>query len=257
MPESIVSGPSANGRAHHGPTEAVIFDWGGTLSVFVPIDMDDMWRMAARHLASSTDPGREDEIRARLVDVEAEAWAGIAVDQRSFTLAELLAQASKALQLDVVAAVLEEASQGHLDAWTPHIRHHPDAVAVLADLKARGLQVGVLSNTHWPRAFHEHFLSRDGLAPYIDAQVYTSELPFSKPHPSAFRAALDALGVGEPGRTVFVGDRLYDDIHGAQQAGMRGVLRPHNLVPGYNVEPDAVIGSLSELAAVIDRWDEE
>jgi putative hydrolase of the HAD superfamily len=244
-----------NGRHRSGTIEAVIFDWGGTLSVFVPIDMEDMWRMAASHLASNSDPSREDEIRTRLVDVEAEAWAGIAVDQRSFTLAELLAKASDALQLDVVAAVLEEASQGHLDAWTPHIRHHPDAVAVLADLKDRGLKVGVLSNTHWPRAFHEHFLARDGLAPYIDAQVYTSELPFSKPHPAAFRAALDAVGVSDPSRAVFVGDRLYDDIHGAQQAGLRGILRPHDLVPGYDVEPDAVIDSLSELASVLDRWD--
>jgi putative hydrolase of the HAD superfamily len=237
--------------------EAVIFDWGGTLSVYVPVDMEDMWRMAAKHLAAGSDPAREDEIRDRLVAVEAEAWAGIPVDQRSFTLAQLLARASANLHLDVAAAVIEEATQGHLDAWTPHIRHDPDAGAVLAGLKERGLQVGLLSNTHWPRAFHEHFLDRDGLIEHIDARLYTSELEYSKPHASAFRAALDAVGVRDAHRAVFVGDRAYDDVWGAQQAGLRAVLRPHGMVPGYDVEPDAVIGPLPELLDVVDRWRRE
>jgi putative hydrolase of the HAD superfamily len=234
--------------------EAVIFDWGGTLSVYVDVDMEDMWRMAAKHLASGSDPAREEEIRNRLVAVEAEAWARIPIDQRSFTLAELLAKASAVLHIDVAAAVIEEATQGHLDAWTPHIRHDPDAGPVLAALKERGIKVGLLSNTHWPREFHEHFLARDGLVEYIDARLYTSELTYSKPHASAFRAALDAVGVADASRAVMVGDRAYDDVYGAQQAGLRGVLRPHGMVPGYDVEPDAVIGPLPELLTVVDRW---
>jgi putative hydrolase of the HAD superfamily len=79
-------------------------------------------------------------------------------------------------------------------------------------------------------------------------------MEYSKPHPSAFRAALDSVGVDEPGRAVFVGDRAYDDVFGAQRAGLRGVLRPHGMVPGYDVEPDAVIGPLDELLDVVDRW---
>jgi putative hydrolase of the HAD superfamily len=233
--------------------EAVIFDWGGTLSIFMDIEMDDMWRLAAKHLAAG-DPDREDEVRARLVAVEAAAWARIPVDQRSFTLAELLSEASRVLQLDVIDAVLAEAGQGHLDAWTPHIHHDPDARDVLSRLKERGLKVGLLSNTHWPRAFHEHFLDRDGLSPFIDARLYTSELPYSKPHASAFRAALDALGVDDPASAVFVGDRPYDDIYGAQQAGMRGVLKGNCFVPSYDVAPAASIDALPELLAVLDRW---
>lgn len=234
--------------------EAVIFDWGGTLSVYADIDMEDMWRMAAKHLATGSEPHREDEIRDRLVAVEAEAWARIPVDQRSFTLAQLFARASESLGLDVAAAVVVEATQGHLDAWTPHIRHDPDAQRVLTTLHQRGLKVGLLSNTHWPRQFHEHFLARDGLSAHIDARLYTSELTYSKPHASAFRAVLDSVGVDDPSRAVFVGDRAYDDVFGAQQAGMRAVLRPHSGVPGYDVVPDAVIGRLPELLDVLDRW---
>src|SRR5437764_14931110 len=105
------------------PIEAVIFDWGGTLSSFVEIDMEDMWRMAARHLA----PDREDELCARLLAVEERAWQRIAVDQKAFRLAELLADASAEVGLDVAEAVLEEAADHHLDSWTPHIVHDPDA----------------------------------------------------------------------------------------------------------------------------------
>ena len=41
--------------------EAVVFDWGGTLSIYADIDIEDMWRLAARHMA----PDREDELCAR------------------------------------------------------------------------------------------------------------------------------------------------------------------------------------------------
>jgi putative hydrolase of the HAD superfamily len=230
--------------------EAVIFDWGGTLSVYADIDLEDMWRMAARHLS----PEHEETLTKQLVQVESDAWERIKVDQHSFTLAQLLAEASAAVGLDVAAAVLEEASAHHLDAWTPHIRHDPEAAEVLRALKARGLKVGLLSNTHWPRHFHEHFLARDGLAPLIDARLYTSELNHSKPHRAAFLAALEATSVSDPSRAVFVGDRAYDDVWGAQQVGMRGVLRRNDLVPAYDVEPDGVITALAELLPLVDRW---
>ncbi len=229
---------------------AVVFDWGGTLTPFVDVDMMDMWRLAARHLA----PEREDELCARLVAVEEASWARIAVDQRSTTLSSLLALASAELGLDVAEAVLEEAATHHLDSWTPHVRHDPDAAPTLAALKDRGLRIGLLSNTHWPRAFHEHFLARDGLDDLIEVRCYTSELAHTKPHPEAFRAVLGGLGVVDPATGVFVGDRPFDDVSGAKALGMRAVLRPNPAVPGYDVEPDAVIHRLPEVLGLVDRW---
>ena len=235
-----------------GPVEAVIFDWGGTLAEFAIVEMEDMWRLAARHLASPAKGERE--IVAKLIAVEEAFWERCSTHQRAGTLADLLAGATAELGVDVAEAVLEEAAVGYLDAWTPHIRHDPDAAPTLAALRDRGLRIGLLSNTHWPRSFHERFLERDGLAELIDERLYTCEMEFMKPHPSAFGAALDALGLDDPARAVFVGDRPFDDIHGARQAGMRAVLRPNGEVPRYDVEPDAVIGQLSELLGVIDGW---
>ena len=230
--------------------EAVVFDWGGTLSEFVDAELVDAWRLAGRHL----DPAHEDEIAARLVQVEADFWATTSSHQRSATLADLLARAAAELRLDVAEALLEEAAVRHLDAWTPHIRHDPDAVAVLRELRARGLKVGMLSNTHWPRAFHERFLERDGLAELIDARLYTSEMEFQKPHPSSFLAAAAALDV-DPDACVFVGDRPWDDISGAQAVGMRTVLRPNPFAPDVEgIDPDARIQRLPQLVGLVDGW---
>ncbi len=230
--------------------DAVIFDWGGTLSEFVDAELVDAWRLAARHL----DPEHEDEITERLVRVEAEFWATTSSHQRSATLADLMATAAKELGLDVAEALLEEAALRHLDAWTPHIRHDPDGPAALAELRGLGLKIGLLSNTHWPRAFHEHFLERDGLIDLIDARLYTSEMPFQKPHPSAFLTAAGALDV-DPARAVFVGDRPWDDISGARAAGMRTVLRPNPFAPPVDgIVPDAEVSTLADLVPVIRRW---
>jgi putative hydrolase of the HAD superfamily len=230
--------------------EAVVFDWGGTLtagSTVVSFELADVWRLTAKHI----DPAREDELTAALLDAERRFWEKTVTTLESGTLMDLLRDASSALGLDVTEVVLEEASLRHLDSWTPHIAHDPEAVAVLEELRCRGLRIALLSNTHWPRAFHEHFLERDGLVDLIDARLYSSELQYMKPHPSAFQAAMAAVGVTDPSRAVFVGDRLYDDIFGAQQAGMRTVHRPNQHTPPYAVVPDAEIVGLSDLLAVI------
>jgi putative hydrolase of the HAD superfamily len=228
--------------------DVVIFDWGGTLSQWAEIDLADMWLVAARHL------GGGEELVERLIDVEKRFWRRVEETQKSAQLAEVLHAATRELDLDVTEAVLEEAATHHLDAWTPHIRHDPDAAPVLGELRARGLGIGLLSNTLWPRAFHERFLERDGLGELIDARLYTSDLPHTKPHPSAFEAALDALGVGDARRAVFVGDRPFDDIMGAQRVGMRAVLRPNPAVPPYDAMPDATIERLPELLDLVEGW---
>ncbi len=232
------------------PIEAVIFDWGGTLSSFVDLELVDAWRLAARHI----EPDHEEEVATRLVQVEADFWATTTSHQRSATLADLLATATAELGLDVAEALLEEAAVRHLDAWTPHIRHDPEAVVTLSALRDDGLAIGMLSNTHWPRAFHERFLERDGLVNLIDARLYTSEMPFQKPHASAFLTAAATVGV-DPRRTVFVGDRPWDDVSGAQAVGMRTVLRPNPLAPDVDgIEPDARIHTLPELVALLRAW---
>jgi putative hydrolase of the HAD superfamily len=228
--------------------EAVIFDWGGTLSRWVDIDIEDMWRLAARHISAE----REEELLQRLIAVEERSWQRTRTDCRSTRLADLLAEASAEIGADVAEAVLEEAATHHLDSWTPNIRHFPDAAPALRQLRQAGLRIGLLSNTHWPRDFHEHFLERDGLAGLIDARLYTSDMEYVKPDRRAFEQALAAVGVTQPDQAVFVGDRLYDDVWGAQQAGLRAVWLANDR-GAYDVEPDGTIERLSDLPEMIAK----
>ncbi|MFP5370424.1 MAG: HAD family hydrolase, partial [Actinomycetes bacterium] len=92
--------------------------------------------------------------------------------------------------------------------------------------------------------------------------VYTSKLPHTKPHPSAFKAVLHMLDVPDARRAVFVGDRLFDDIFGASQMGMRTALVRNpavrwpegTVVQAREVRPHAVIDTLSEVLRWVADW---
>ena len=143
--------------------------------------------------------------------------------------------------------------------WEPHTATDPEVGPLWEELRGRGIRVGVLSNTIWPRAWHEGFFRRDGVLDLVDGDVYTSEIPWTKPSPLAFRAAMTAVGVTDPARCVYVGDRLFDDVWGATNAGMRAVHVPHSRIPGNQVGhtegiPDATVETLAEVAGVVARW---
>ncbi len=225
---------------------AVIFDWGGTLTVHEPVELLDLWRTAARILA----PGDEEPLVAALVAVEARSWARTGTSMRSSRLMDLVREASEDVGLDVAEAVIAAAQDAHLDAWTPTIRHVPSAVGVLTTLRSTGLGIGLLSNTHWPRSFHEQFLARDGLMDLIDQRLYTSEIDWMKPHPMPFAGIADRLDV-EPEQCVFVGDRPIDDIQGARDAGMGTVWIANDYAPGDGTTADHVITDLADLPRVL------
>ncbi len=221
--------------------DAVVFDWGGTLTPWHTIDPYQAWLAATGDEASAL----------RLREAEDALWAGARDEHRSGTLDSVLTAAGVSADPEVLARYTEW--------WEPHTLLDPDGPALFEALRERGIRIGVLSNTIWTRAEHERIFARDGVLGHIDGAVYTSEIPWTKPHPAAFRAALDAVGVDDPARAVFVGDRPFDDIYGAKSAGMRAVLVPHSTIPdvqqGPHVgEPDAIIERLGDLVAVIDAW---
>ena len=225
----------------------MIFDWGGTLTPWVTRDGRDWWRIAAKLVPAA----EVDRVAGLLCAAEEEIWRRSRVEHRSGTLAEVFAAAGLAAD--------EAAYAAHDEEWEYATFTDPDAAEVLEGLRERAVRVGVLSNTAWTRARHQQIFVRDRIDHLIDGAVYTSEIPWTKPHPEAFRAAMAAVGVGDPARCVFVGDRPFDDIYGARQAGMRAVLVPHSDIPivqhGHTLgEPDAVIHRLTDLLPVIDGW---
>jgi putative hydrolase of the HAD superfamily len=223
---------------------AVIFDWGGTLTPWHSIDHDELWlSVCAAHYPA----GDAAAVAAAARAAETELWRLAESTQQSATLDTVFARAGFIASAGFLAS--------YYRAWDAHTLTDPDAAPLLRELRRRGIRIGVLSNTMWPRAAHEQIFLRDEILDLIDGAVYTSEIPWVKPHPEAFRAVMRAIGVTDPGDCVFVGDRPYDDVHGAKTAGMRAVLVPHSDVPAFpGAEPDAVIGRLSELLEHLDNW---
>jgi putative hydrolase of the HAD superfamily len=227
------------------PVDAVLFDWGGTLSQHVPVDLLDMWRAAARVLA----PEDPEPVAQALLEAETHWWqTSVAAGDRSGTTEQLVLSVARETHLDVAAAL-----RAYHDAWGVTVVHDPAAVPVLTALRERGIRTGLLSNTHWPRELHEKWLVEAGLLELLDVRLYTSDMGHMKPHPEAFRALLEAVGV--PGeRAVFVGDRLRDDVSGAQAVGMRTVHMTGRPVEDWDVVPDAELVTLDGLVELVDAW---
>jgi putative hydrolase of the HAD superfamily len=167
------------------------------------------------------------------------------LEPRSFEesiLAEL-EHAYASAALDVLPAVVEGAPQ------------------LLAELKARGLGVGLISNTgRTPGYVLRDILDALGLARSIDVMVFSNEHGQCKPQPSIFEELRRGLGVAYE-ELVFVGDNLYVDVHGAQRCGMRAVhfeppVRGTAVAPpidhGLEIVADARVTSLRELLGVVE-----
>jgi len=231
--------------------EAVVFDWGGTLTPWHTIDLREQWL----RYAEVYDPDHADELSGRILSAEDDAWRAGREHQRSATLDQIFGSVG----VDVAEERHQRALEAYHRFWEPHTVTDPDVPELLTGLRERGIKVGVLSNTLWTREHHEAVFARDGVIDLIDGAVYSSEIPWTKPHPEAFQSALEVIGVTDPSTAVFVGDRPFDDIHGAKQVGMRAVLVPHSAIPDgqkghVEGDPDAVVERLADLLGVVDAW---
>jgi putative hydrolase of the HAD superfamily len=229
--------------------EAVIFDWGGTLTAWHDIDFHaESLALAEAVLRTPSVDDDHHAHAARLHRAGATVWGWSRDQQRSATLDDLFAEAG----LDHDPGLLT----AYYEFWEPHTLTDPQVGPLWTELKDRGIKVGVLSNTIWPRSWHEGFFRRDGVLDLLDGDVYTSEVPWTKPSPHAFRAAMEAVGATDPARCVYVGDRLFDDVWGAHNAGLRAIHVPHSDIPPEQLghtegEPDAVAHELWDVAAIV------
>ena len=235
---------------------AVIFDWGGTLTPWHNVDLNQMWMSYARvydthnaiSLAEKLNQG-EATRWLRQFDTDGEIGTGV--------LEELFHEAG----VDTSSKLHQKALEKYFNAWDPHTFTDPDAIELLEALRGRGIKTAVLSNTMWPRSHHESVLERDGILHLFDYMLFTSETSTGKPHQTVFAEVLYNLDVA-PDEAAFVGDRLFDDIHGAQSIGMRGIWIPHSNIPAsqstdLGITPAATVQSLGEVLNVVTGWNSE
>ena len=228
-------------------TSAILFDLGDTLFRLLP--MPDVTDEFAKALASEGFADAEDEA-ARIIGTLSERLYG-RVDLLEPTIAEIAApfigNDARALRL---AAVLDHlAGEADIERWEPPSGRDE----VLEAIRRRGLKVGFVSNTLTSPAQMRRRLEEFGLLDHAEVAVFSVEQGVRKPNPEIYRAALRALAV-EPGETIFVGDRVREDVRGPQSVGMHGVLT-HEFRQDEvgDSTPLAVISRLADLLQVLDR----
>jgi putative hydrolase of the HAD superfamily len=239
-------------------TRAVIFDLGGTLMSFgdPALNFRELTWIGLRglydHLCESnhsTLPGWE-PFKIHLDESLEAAWRASLSTHVSTHLEPILTSALARWSL-ILPDMSIALARFHV-AMRPYIRLYDDTLDTLEEFRRRGLKIGLISNTIWPPELHDADLRRCGILEYFDHRLYSSVFPYVKPHPAIFQASLAALQV-QPAEAAFVGDRIRDDVGGAQAVGMTGILKlvPERDESSETVVPDARIRTLRELWALV------
>ncbi|MCD6381310.1 MAG: HAD-IA family hydrolase, partial [Candidatus Odinarchaeota archaeon] len=123
---------------------------------------------------------------------------------------------------------------------------------VLKELKDLGLKLGILSDDN-PTVIRE-IMNRNEILGYFDAITSSYEVGKTKPHPSAFKKALEKIGCRAE-NSLMVGDSLERDIKGAKSIGMRTVLITGGMNTPRNFredcKPDFMIDDIRELLKIV------
>jgi FMN phosphatase YigB (HAD superfamily) len=118
----------------------------------------------------------------------------------------------------------------------------------LARLVAADLVLALVSNVPLPGRYFERVLGQQGVAPFFQSLHFSYDAGTRKPAPGLVEAALEGLKA-EPDAAVFVGDRRSTDVAAGRAAEIATVWVRSGDADGP--EPDAEIGSLAELPALL------
>jgi putative hydrolase of the HAD superfamily len=168
-------------------------------------------------------------------------WQRVNEQQTSITPTGLLQEGFQLLERPASAEELLVALDGYAQAVNGWAIIFPDTVQTLTELRKRGYRLGLLSNTWWAAEWHNADLATHGLN--------------SLPHPSTFLTVTTRLHV-DPTECVMVGDRLIDDVSGAQGVGMRAIWKKTNYPwpQPEHITPTAIITELAELLPLLEQW---
>jgi HAD superfamily hydrolase (TIGR01509 family) len=148
--------------------------------------------------------------------------------------------------LDRVARAYQEPALTHRPEITP------GAAEAVRELRARGLTLGLISNTgRTPGRILRHLLAGAGLLPCFDVLVFSDEAEVRKPAAAIFRRVLDRVRI-DAAAGVHVGDDAAADVAGARDAGMRAI----HYVPDASAAgaaADALLREFADLPALVAR----
>jgi len=144
-------------------------------------------------------------------------------------------------------AAAERWEDAYEDAFRHAWRPCPDALPLLAAVRAAGLPVVAVTNML--TSYQQVKLEAVGLAGYVRAVVGLDVVGVGKPDPRPFLHGCGLLGV-EPGEAAYVGDELDVDARAARDAGLIGVWLDRH---GTGLQPGdvPVVRTLAELPRLL------
>jgi putative hydrolase of the HAD superfamily len=128
-----------------------------------------------------------------------------------------------------------------------YIQPFPGAIAMLQQLRAAGLRLGMITNGDQTLQYLK--IDRFALRDRFDFILVEGEFGVGKPEPQVFHHALHAFGL-TPAEAWMVGDNLEFDIAPAKQLGMRAIWHDHRrsgLPETAAVAPDVIIHEITDI----------
>ena len=183
------------------------------------------------------------------------AWkAASPPEWRSPRLDQIFIKTLEALRVDSKGINIEEMLRHFKWEVIPGVVPYNDTITVLKTLRKAGLKTGLVTNAALPMWMRDIELESMGLLDLLDERLTAGDVHHLKPHPKPFEVIMERLGVTAD-EAVFVGDRLRDDVIGAQGVGMRGVwMRQATSEFFEDITPDATLYTLSGLLGELDGW---
>ena len=201
---------------------AVLFDWGDTLMEFRFDEelMADAFQAGLKALdRDDLAPGQEVLAHFR-EQFEPLFWVPGTLEEVAYP--GVIRETLRHFGVEVSDEELDRFLEAEHEAWQPARVLGATTHAMLESLRSRGLKLGLVSNAFDPGWLLHRDLEQMGIAERIDFAVFSSEVGKRKPHPEIFERALAALGA-EGEESLFVGDRLFEDVRGADALGMTTV----------------------------------
>jgi putative hydrolase of the HAD superfamily len=201
---------------------AVLFDWGDTLMEFRFDEelMAGAFRQGVEALGRDDLAPAEDVVQQFREQFEPLLWAPGTLEEIEYP--GLIRETLRQFGVEVSDLELDRFLEAEHEAWQPARVLGTTTHALLESLRSRGLKLGLVSNAFDPGWLLRRDLEQMGIAERIDVAVFSSEVGKRKPHPKIFEQALAGLGASAE-ESLFVGDRLLEDVRGAGELGMTTV----------------------------------
>lgn len=244
----------------------IIFDFDYTLAeLSQPLaELMEAGAKAAADYMRSTGMELPDDFWSNIVEArrfaeeksEEEQEEHIADDAMSFLL-QFFGYPASQMDPQVLQRAVDIFYAPEMTAW----RLRPGVKEVLKTLHTEGYKLAVITNYNADRVF-QRTIDYLGIRPYLDICLSSGSVEYRKPDSKIFEIALerwDAL----PYEVVIVGDSLAEDIAGGIELGALTVLVEQGTTPqvafrneqlANQVRPDATVGDLTALPAVLRQW---